>query len=69
MIADSKTNLTKKKTGYEKFESELKETIFAVIFILIKDEDEELWTSILDAAIELMQLLQFPITSVFFYYH
>ena len=66
MISDSK-NLGKKKTVYEKFEAEFKETVFAVIFILIKDEDEDLWFSILDAAIELMQLLQFPLTSVFFY--
>jgi len=64
MLIGSENALSKKKTAYEKFEAELKETIFAVIFILIKDEDSNLWSAILDAVIELLQLLQFPITSV-----
>jgi len=55
----------REKTGYEKFEAELKETVFAVIFLLIKDEDDSLWYSVLDAVIELMQLLSFPYLSVF----
>ena len=63
MIEETKINF-KKKSGYEKFEAEVKETIFAVIFILIKDEEEDLIFSILDAIVELMQLLQFPLTSV-----
>ena len=56
-------NNIKEKTGYEKFEAELKETIFAVIFLLVKEEDESLWSTLFDAITELFQLLQFPFLS------
>ena len=52
------------KSGYEKFEAELKETIFAVIFLLVKEEEESLWSTVLDAMIEAAQLLSFPFLSV-----
>ena len=54
----------REKTGYEKFEAELKETVFAVIFLLVKDEEESLWYSIFDSVVEFMQLLSFPFLSV-----
>ncbi|MDR3548609.1 MAG: hypothetical protein P4M11_10170 [Candidatus Pacebacteria bacterium] len=57
-------NGIKEKTGYEKFEAELKETVFGVIFLLVKEEDESLWYSVLDGIIELFQLLSFPFQSV-----
>ena len=55
----------KEKTGYEKFEAELKETVFAVIFLLVKDEDESVLASVADAVIELFQLISFPFLSVY----
>jgi hypothetical protein len=54
----------KEKTGYEKFEAELKDTVFAVIFLIVKEEDESLLFSVIDGMIELLQLLQFPYQSV-----
>jgi hypothetical protein len=58
------TESSQEKTGFEKFEAELKDTIFAVIFILVKDEDESLLYAISDGVIELFQLLSFPFLSV-----
>lgn len=61
---DPSAESVKEKSGYEKFEAELKETIFAVIFLLIEEAEESLWYSIVDAVIELFQLLNFPYISV-----
>ncbi len=55
---------TQEKSGFDRFESELKETVFAVIFLLIKEEEESLVYSLMDGVIEAFQLFSFPFLSV-----
>ena len=48
------------KRGYEKFEKEAKETMFGVLFLLLKEEEKSLWKVIIMLLIDFCQLLTFP---------
>src|SRR5690348_2163619 len=57
---NNKNNIDSEKGAFERFESELKTTIFGVLFMLLKDEEMSIYTSIIIAVIQFLQILYFP---------
>ena len=57
---NNKNNLDNEMGAYEKFESELKNTIFGVLFVLLKEQEVSIYGSFLIAFIQFIQLLIFP---------
>lgn len=47
------------KTGFEKFEDDLKGTIFNVLYVLLKDDETSHWKHILEILIDFMQIYHF----------
>lgn len=48
------------KDGFSKFETELKESVFNIAFLLVNSENNGLFWTAVGGFIELMQLLGFP---------
>ena len=66
-LENTTTEDDSEKTAFEKFEQELKGTIFGVLFVLLKDEDTTFWKLVTMMFIDFVQLLNFPFnTSVNF---
>jgi hypothetical protein len=53
-------NLLNEKSAYEKFEESLKVYIFSVLFVLLKNQDYNLWIEIIFIVIQLLQFLAYP---------
>lgn len=57
-------NLLTEKTAFEKFEENLKSSIFAVLFVLLKNQDFSLWIEIIFVVVQLLQFLSFPFSKI-----
>ncbi len=57
---NAKNSLDSEKSFFQKLEIEMKNIIFSVMYILLKDEEASIYTSILIAIINFLQLLYFP---------
>lgn len=57
-------NLLTEKTTFEKFEENLKSSIFAVLFILLKNQDFTLWVEIISVIVQLLQFMSFPFSKI-----
>ena len=57
---DNRNNLDNEKSAFERFEIEIKNTIFGVLFVLLKDEEMTIYGSFLIAFIQFIQILMFP---------
>jgi hypothetical protein len=53
-------NLLNEKSAFEKFEENLKVSIFSVLFVLLKNQDYNQWLEIIFVVIQLLQFLAFP---------
>jgi hypothetical protein len=47
------------KTAFEKFEDEVKGTIFNVLYVLLKDDETSHWKHIVEILIDFMQIYHF----------
>ena len=59
----NKNNINNEKSAFERFESDLKNSIFGVLFILLKDEETSIYGSFLIGLIQVLQILLFPFHS------
>ncbi len=57
-------NLLTGKTAFEKFEENLKSSIFAVLFVLLKNQDFSLWIEIIFVVVQLLQFMSFPFSKL-----
>lgn len=55
-----KHNLLVEKTPFEKFEETFKNSIFGVLFVLLKEEDGSVYLELVLIFFELVQLLVYP---------
>ncbi len=55
-----KHNLLVEKTTFEKFEDNLKNSIFGVLFVLLKEEDGSVYLELVLILFELLQLMVYP---------
>jgi len=58
-----KHNLLVEKTTFEKFEENLKNSVFGVLFVLLKEEDGSVNLEVVLIMFELLQLLVYPFNS------
>ena len=56
----TRNNMDNEKSAFERFEIGLKNTIFGVLFVLLKDEEMSIYGSFLIAFIQFIQILMFP---------
>jgi hypothetical protein len=72
-MKDDKKNLALKhslfseKTGFEKFEEQLKTSIFGVLFVLLKNGESNFWMEMFSLSTELFQFMYYPFFSSVFY--
>ena len=52
-------NLLTEKTSFEKLEEKIKSSIFAVLFVLLKNQDFSIWVEIIFVFIQLFQFMSF----------
>ena len=64
----NKNSIDNEKSTFERFESELKNTIFSVLFVLLKEDDMNIWWSFVITLIEFFQILIFPFHGQVFTY-
>lgn len=57
-------NLLTEKTQFEKFEENLKLSIFGVLFVLLKNQDFSIWVEIIFVILELLQFMAFPFNNI-----
>jgi hypothetical protein len=57
---NNRNNLDSELGAFEKFEQELKNTIFGVLFVLLKEQEISIYTTLILAIIQFIQLLIFP---------
>jgi len=58
---DNNKNAIDSEMGtFEKFEAELKNNIFGILFVLLKEQETSIYTSFILAAIQFLQLMIFP---------
>jgi len=57
---DNKNAIDSEMGTFEKFEAELKNNIFGILFVLLKEQETSIYTSFILAAIQFLQLLIFP---------
>jgi hypothetical protein len=55
-----KHNLLVEKTPFEKFEENLKNSIFGVLFVLLKEEEGSVYLELVLILFELLQLMVYP---------
>lgn len=55
-----KHNLLVEKTTFEKFEENLKNSIFGVLFVLLKEEEGSVYLELVLILFELIQLMVYP---------
>jgi hypothetical protein len=55
----NKNAIDSEKSAFERFESELKNTIFGVLFVLLKDEEVSIWITFIFTFIEFFQIITF----------
>lgn len=55
-----KHNLLVEKTKFEKLEENIKNSIFGVLFVLLKEEDGSVYLELVLIGFELLQLLVYP---------
>lgn len=62
---DNSNNVSKsvdsEKSAFEKFEAEFKSTVFGVIFVLLKEEEGNIWFAGVLIMIEFVEILTFVI--------
>jgi len=69
-MKDGKNNLSinfnslTQKTSFEKFEENLKHSIFGVLFVLLKNQDFNMWTEIILIIFQLLQFMSFAFSKV-----
>lgn len=64
-------NLLTEKTSFEILEETFKSSIFAVLFVLLKNQDFSLWIEIIFILTQLLQFMSFsfsPIVIIYFVY-
>ena len=70
---NNKSSIDNEKSTFERFESELKNSIFGVLFVLLKDEETSIYGSFLVGLIQFLQMLLFPfhseVINLNIYYH
>ena len=52
-------DLEREKTSFEKFEDEVKLTIFNVLYVLLKDEDGSGWKEVLQSVLDFLEIYYF----------
>ena len=52
-------NLLNEKTSFEKFEENLKISIFGVLYILLKNQSFSIWAEIIFVLLQLLQFMAF----------
>jgi len=57
---NNRNNIDSELGAFEKFEQELKNTIFGVLFVLLKEQEISIYTTLILALIQWIQLLIFP---------
>jgi len=57
---NNRNNIDSELGAFEKFEQELKNTIFGVLFVLLKEQEISIYTTLILALIQFIQLLIFP---------
>ena len=57
---EKRNNMDNEKSAFERFEIGLKNTIFGVLFVLLKDEEMSIYGSFVIAFIQFIQILMFP---------
>jgi hypothetical protein len=63
-----KKNFFSEKTSLEKFEEKIKNSIFTVLFVLLKHEEFDLEIEMLSLLIETFQFMYYPFTANVFLY-
>jgi len=58
------SNLLTENTSFEKLEENLKSTIFSVLFVLLKNQDTNLWIEIIFVIIQLLQFMSFAFSQL-----
>jgi len=56
----NRNNLDTDLGTFERFEIEVKNTIFGVLFVLLKEQEISVYTALILAVIQFLQLLIFP---------
>lgn len=62
--ATSSFDKSHEKSGFEKFEDDLKGTIFNVLYVLLKDDETSHWKHIVEILIDFMQIYHFSFAHV-----
>lgn len=57
---NSKNSFDSEKSSFEKFEADVKNAIFGVLFVLLKEEEMSIWVASIISIIEFFQILLFP---------
>ncbi len=55
-----KHNFFSEKTTFEKFEEQLKTSIFGVLFVLLKNGESNFWMEMFSLLTELFQFMYYP---------
>ena len=57
---NNKNNVDSEQGAFEKFETELKNTIFGVLFVLLKEQEVSIYIYFILSIIQFLQLMIFP---------
>ena len=60
-------NKEQEKAGFEKFEDDLKSTIFNVLYVLLKDDETSHWKHIAEILFDFMQIYHFSFAHAVFH--
>jgi hypothetical protein len=58
--SNNKTNIDSEKGAFERFETELKNSIFGVLFLILKDDEMSIVLAFIISVIQFLQILYFP---------
>ena len=53
-------NLLTTKTGFEKLEEKIKNSMFNVLYFMLKNQEFSLWIEVIFVILQLLQLMSFP---------
>lgn len=57
---DNKNSVDNEKSAFERFEAELKNIIFGVLFVLLKDDESNIWITSVVSIVQFIQIQIFP---------
>ena len=69
-MKDVKNNLTlnlnihQEKTAFEKFEESIKNSIYSVLYFMLKNQEFSIWIEVIFIVVQLLQLLSFTFNPI-----